>query len=144
MEDADDLIADLEQAFDLASNVHVRNVRSVRRRGSSVDGIPPLAPTAVTPGATGGAAAPGGVSHGLESANREDAAELARQEVLRLQGVVRVLQDRLGEAAAAGGGRGPPPQLPQGLLVAGAIAVGFAVVAAGVAAAAAIAITRRR
>ena len=90
IEDAADIIHDLQQAFELAADAHVADVRSVRRRGSSVADTESA--QVVTPAA-----------HAVE-ANHADAALIARAEVLRLQAVVGVLRERLAdvETHAAG------------------------------------------
>ena len=90
IENVSDLTHDIEQAFDLAGNAHVSDVRAVRRRGSSVGESAADKSTAAATAAAAGASS-------SDSANAHDAALVARAEVARLQSVVSVLRERLVE-----------------------------------------------
>jgi len=131
------LIADLEQAFDLASHPHVVNVRSVRRKDTADDEATLGLPTANGGGGKGGGGAAGDAAVGGAGAtpdatgtptgspaHLEDVAAVARAECLRLQGVNRVLRERLAEVEASAaeleaarraalGGVAPPPPRAQ-------------------------------
>lgn len=85
IEDPNDLIADLAQAFELASHPHVTDVRSVRRKDTADD--LELSSNINTPGT------------GEDNlATREDAAAIARGQVEKLTVMVKYLKDRLAEA----------------------------------------------
>lgn len=123
IEDPSDLIHDISQAFELASNAHVANVRAVRRHSVTEAGAPSAAAAAASGASSSGSPAggPGGltvsvpapsptnshlepaVSLGCGTATAEDAALIARSEIARLQATVRVLKERIaeGEARAA-------------------------------------------
>jgi hypothetical protein len=93
IEAPDDLIADLAQAFDLASHPHVVNVRSVRRKDTADEAELGL------PTANGTDSSTPMVSD--SSAHLEDAVSVARAECVRLQGINRVLRERLAEVEAS-------------------------------------------
>jgi trimeric autotransporter adhesin len=128
IEDPSDLIHDISQAFELASNAHVANVRAVRRRSVTETAAAEAAATAASSASSSASSAspaggPGGltvsvpaasptnkdghlepaVSLGCGTATAEDAALIARSEIARLQATVRVLKERIaeGEARAA-------------------------------------------
>lgn len=100
IEDPEDLIHDISQAFDLAADGRVTNVRAVRRRDTA--DAEQLEPEA----ASGSSTTAGKDSRtGAESPeNREDALSIARAEVTRMAGTIRVLTERMArmEAEAAG------------------------------------------
>ncbi len=145
IENLEDLLADLSQAFDLAAHPGVVNVRSVRRRDTADE----EALLSLSPGGGGGGG--GGGADGAGSPTHwEDAASVAKAECARLAGVNAVLRERLmqGEAAAAaleaqrraaGGGPLPPAAVPPsaGLTL-------LHVFGAALAAAAAVAVLARR
>jgi len=83
IENVHDLLADLHQAFDLATHPLVVNVRSVRRRDTGDEES-----LSKIPGANKGMVEEGGV-------HREDVASVAQAECARLQSVNAVLRERL-------------------------------------------------
>jgi hypothetical protein len=85
IEDVNDLLQDISQAFELAGNAHVADVRSVRRRGSSVaqDNVG-IMEAVSSP--TGG------------EANLLDAVNVARSEVARLTAMVSIMKEKLIDA----------------------------------------------
>jgi hypothetical protein len=89
IEDPEDLIHDLAQALELAADARVPNVRAVRRRGSSED--------AANLQKLEAAQRPSSAAH-------EDAAALARIEVVRLQQTVKILKERLADSEAHAAG----------------------------------------
>jgi cystathionine beta-lyase/cystathionine gamma-synthase len=113
IEDVNDLLHDIEQAFDLAGNATVVNVRAVRRRGSSVgNGLSADSASAGTAkvgsgGTNGSPAAANGVAranrtHLSDTAdNKRDAAKVALDEVCRLRETVSILSARLATAEAS-------------------------------------------
>ena len=97
IEAIEDILADLAQAFDLALHPHVVNVRSVRRRDTDETGE-----LEAFDAAAGSAS---GVLGEQSPAHLEDAATVARAEGARLEGINRVLLERLAavEASTAAG-----------------------------------------
>ena len=79
------MLQDISQAFELAGNAHVADVRSVRRRGSSV--------AQEATGFSESAASPTG-----GEANLQDAVLVARSEVARLTAMVNIMKEKLIEA----------------------------------------------
>ncbi len=88
IEDPEDLIADIAQAFELASHPHVTDVRSVRRKDTADENE--LAKIA-GPAAATTPAAPG---------PEADAAAIARGEVAKLAVMVKYLKERLADSEA--------------------------------------------
>jgi hypothetical protein len=141
IENLEDLLSDLSQAFDLAAHPGVVNVRSVRRRDTAdEEGLQVIAR-----GGSGGGGAGGGESP-QSPVHWEDAASVAKAECVRLSGVNAVLRERLmqveaaaaaleAQRRAAGGGGAPAPAAPPaappaGLSVLQALGVALAAAAA--------------
>ena len=101
IEDPNDLIYDIQQAFELAGNAHVPNVRAVRRRSVAEEQAKGAAAAAAAAASSAAAAhLEPEISLGCGTATAEDAALIARSEIARLQALVKVLKERIAEGEA--------------------------------------------
>ena len=107
IESAADVIADIRQAFELAENPEVVNVRAVRRKDTQEEAelmrYAAAAAAAVGADLGLGAATPAASNAAASAATPaaatvEDAAAVSRGEVRKLQGVVKYLRERLADA----------------------------------------------
>jgi cystathionine beta-lyase len=101
IENAEDLLHDLEQAFDLAAHPLVTNVRSVRRRDTAdKEGLEAQLGAAAAPAGAGAGGAAGAAAQPLGAAAQEDVAAVAQAECSRLQRLNAELRRSLEQASA--------------------------------------------